>query len=308
MTRLGSILLIFLFVPLFAGCARVGAPGPTVVGTPGVGPACPASPLTVVAVANQYGSLALQLGGACVRVFNVMSSADVDPHDYQVDVVAARAYQSADVILQNGLGYDEFSEKLVSTLTTKPVVVTFGDVVGLKTGDNPHLWYHPRYVEQIAAATTVAFKRARPEAASYFDQQARAFESALAEYHGTIAEIRRKYSGTPIGTTETLFVYMAEATGLRILTPERLLDALSEGGQPTVADVTTMQDQIQRRQIRVLVYNAQTESSLTKQWATMAQAAGVPVVAVTETMTPTDDTFQGWQVRQLRALLAALGG
>jgi zinc/manganese transport system substrate-binding protein len=308
MNRVRSALLALVLAPLAAGCATVGAPAPTVVGTPGVGPTCPASPLTVVAVANQYGSLALQLGGACVRVFNVISSVDIDPHDYQVDAVTARAYQSADVILQNGLGYDEFSEKLVSTLTTKPVVVTFGEVVGLKTGDNPHLWYHPRYVEQIAAAITAAFKQARPEAASYFDQQASAFDRALTDYRATIAEVRRKYSGTPIGTTETLFVYMAEATGLRILTPERLLDAIAEGGQPAVADVTTMHNQIQQRQIRVLVYNAQTESPLTKQWEQLAKSAGVPVVAVTEVMAPTDETFQGWQIRQLRALLTALGG
>jgi zinc/manganese transport system substrate-binding protein len=130
----------------------------------------------------------------------------------------------------------------------------------------------------------------------------------MADYRSLVAEIRQKYRGTPIGLTETLFVYMAEATELQILTPRRLLDALSEEGQPSVTDVAAVQTQIQQRQIRVLVYNAQTESNLTKQWQEMATRAGIPVVPVTETMVPIDDTFQGWQTRQLRALLAALGG
>ncbi|GIW05233.1 MAG: ABC transporter substrate-binding protein [Dehalococcoidia bacterium] len=301
------VLLTSSLLALLVACSPI-VPSGAAVGTPGAGPPCPAQPLNVIAVENQYGSLALQLGGACVRVVNVISSADADPHEYQVDAVTARAYQSAHVILQNGLGYDEFSEKLVSTLSTRPVVVTFGEVVGLKEGDNPHIWYHPDYVARITAAITAAFKRARPELASYFDQQATVLDQSMADYRSLVAEIRQKYRGTPIGLTETLFVYMAEATELQILTPRRLLDALSEEGQPSVTDVAAVQTQIQQRQIRVLVYNAQTESNLTKQWQEMATRAGIPVVPVTETMVPIDDTFQGWQTRQLRALLAALGG
>ncbi|MFN8535149.1 MAG: zinc ABC transporter substrate-binding protein [Dehalococcoidia bacterium] len=289
---------------LLAACAPAGgAPS----GTPGVGPACPATPLNVVAAENQYGSLALQLGGACVRVVSVIAGADVDPHDYQIDARTARAYQDADVIFQNGLGYDPFSERLVSSLSTRPVVVTFGDVVGLRDGDNPHLWYSPDYLTRIIHAMTTAFQQARPEAISYFAERAGDLDRALGPYRDTIAEVRRRHTGTPIGTTETLFVPMAEATGLSVLTPPRLLDALAEAGQPSVADVTTMQNQIQQRQIRVLVYNAQTERAISRQWAAMAQEAGVPVVTVTETLPSADETFQELQVRQLRALVAALG-
>ncbi|GIW09243.1 MAG: ABC transporter substrate-binding protein [Dehalococcoidia bacterium] len=304
MLRLQAVALLATII--LTGCAS-GSPLPA-VGTPGAGPSCPAQPLNVVAAESFYGSIALQLGGACVRVFSVISSAESDPHEYQIDAQTARAYQTAQVVFQNGLGYDEFSEKVVSTLSTRPIVVTFGEVLGLKPGDNPHLWYHPQYVERIAAAMTAAYQRARPEASAYFEQQARTFREALREYQTLVEQIRRQYAGTPVGATESIAVYLTEALGLRLLTPPQLLDTISEGGQPSLADVTTMQQQIEQRQIRVLIVNAQTESPLTRRWAELARARGVPVVEVSEVPAATDATFQAWQVRQLRALLAALGG
>lgn len=80
--RLLSGCLLLVGVIGAVSCAAPTQPGAAAVGMPGAGPDCPAAPLNVVATANQYGSLALQLGGACVRVFNVISGADIDPHDY----------------------------------------------------------------------------------------------------------------------------------------------------------------------------------------------------------------------------------
>jgi zinc/manganese transport system substrate-binding protein len=270
------------------------------------GELCPAKVINGIAVENPYGSLLAQLGGQCVRVSSIINDPSADPHEFQTDVRVGRAYQKAELVVQNGLGYDEFSNKIIATLPRKPVVITGGDVVGLKPGDNPHLWYAPDYVTRISREITRTLKRLRPSAATYIEAQAREFATALGPYQALIEEIKRRFAGTPIGATETVFVYMAEATGLKLISPPRFMQAVAEGTNPTVRDTAMFHDQIQQKQIRVLVYNTQAVSNLTSQLRTLAHEVGIPVVGVTETLVPVHDTFQNWQVRQLRDLLAAL--
>jgi zinc/manganese transport system substrate-binding protein len=270
------------------------------------GELCPAAVVNVIAVENPYGSLVAQLGGLCVRVTSIINDPSADPHEFQTDVQVGKAYQTAELIVQNGLGYDEFSNKIITTLRPKPMVITGGDVVGLQTGDNPHLWYSPDYVMRVSQAITHALKQLRPLAATYFDARAQDFTAALSPYHALIEEIKRRFAGTPIGATETVFVYMAEATGLNLVSPPGFMQAVAEGTSPTVRDVATLHEQIQHKRIKVLVYNMQAVSNLASQLQTLAQEVGIPVVGVTETLVPVHASFQNWQVRQLRELLTAL--
>jgi zinc/manganese transport system substrate-binding protein len=270
------------------------------------GELCPTAVVNVIAVENPYGSMVAQLGGQCVRVTSIINDPSADPHEFQTDVQVGKAYQTADLVVQNGLGYDEFSNKIIATLRQKPVVITGGDAAGLKTGDNPHLWYSPDYVMRISQAITRALKQLRPPAATYFDARSQDFTAALSPYHALIEEMKRRFAGTPIGATETVFVYMAEATGLRLVSPPGFMQAVAEGTSPTVRDVATFHEQIQQKHIKALVYNMQAVSNLASQLQTLAQEVGIPVVGVTETLVPVHDTFQNWQVRQLRDLLTAL--
>ncbi|HXJ34475.1 MAG TPA: zinc ABC transporter substrate-binding protein [Candidatus Eisenbacteria bacterium] len=288
--------------------AAVGARTRAAAQDPSPAPPCPVARIALVAAANQYGSIAQQLGGRCAEVTSIISNPNTDPHEFQTDIAVARAYQRAELVVDNGLGYDDFSRKIVATLRRKPIVVTAGDVVGLKAGDNPHVWYDPQYIDRVAEALTEAFERLRPAAAAYFGAQARGFAESLRPYRSAIETIRRGFAGTPIGATESIFVYMARATGLALVTPPKFMAAVAEGAQPSVADMIAFHTQIEQRQIRVLVYNAQTVTNLTRELQERARAAGVPVVGISETLVPPTATFQAWQVRQLEAVRLALGG
>jgi zinc/manganese transport system substrate-binding protein len=270
------------------------------------GDLCPAPVVNVIAAENPYGSLVAQLGGQCVRVTSIINDPRADPHEFQTNVQVGKAYQTAELVVQNGLGYDEFSNKILATLRQKPVVITGGEVVGLATGDDPHLWYNPDYVMRISQAISRALTQLRPLAAPYFEARAQDFTEALGPYHQLIEEIRRRFAGTPIGATETVFAYTAAATGLKLISPPGFMQAVAEGTSPTVRDVATFHDQIQHKHIKVLVYNVQAVSNMASQLRTLAQEVGIPVVGVTETLVPVHDTFQNWQVRQLRDLIEGL--
>jgi zinc/manganese transport system substrate-binding protein len=162
-------------------------------------------------------------------------------------------------------------------------------------------------VHQVIEQITADYTRIEPMDASYFERQEHNFETqGLAQYQSLIAEIRVKYAGTPIGASESIVTPLAQALGLRLLTPQSFLDAISEGTEPTAADKATIDTQIQEKQIKIYVYNSQNATPDVAAQVQAAKAQGIPVATVTETLAPANVTFQAWQVRQLRGIAAAL--
>ncbi|HEY7633373.1 MAG TPA: zinc ABC transporter substrate-binding protein [Thermoleophilaceae bacterium] len=264
--------------------------------------------LQVVAAENFWGSIAAQLGGDKVKVTSIITNPATDPHDYEPTAADARTLAGARLAIVNGIGYDAWAQKL---LAANPVsgreVLNVGDLVGIEAGGNPHRWYSPPNVRQVIDAITQAYARLEPKQAAYFEAQRRSFEMrGLARYKGLIASIRQRYAGVPVGASESIFAPLAQSLGLRLLTPSGFLDAISEGTDPTARDKTTVDDQIAGRQIKVWVYNSQNTTPDVKRLNEQAQARGIPIATVTETLTPATASFQAWQVRQLQAIAAAL--
>src|SRR5438046_9384593 len=114
---------------------------------------------------------------------------------------------------------------------------------------------------------------------------------------------RLKFFGTNVGSTESIFVYMAAITGLDLITPPGYMNAISEGADPSAADKAEVLDQIATRQIKILVYNVQNSTPEVQDVVARARASGIPVVQITETLVPAGATFPAWQTSQLRALL-----
>jgi len=267
-----------------------------------------AKKLRVVAAENIWGSIAQQIGGDRVAVTSLIANPNIDPHDYEPTTKDARATANADYVIVNGIGYDGWMEKLLAANPRSGRrVLNVGVLLGLKEGDNPHQWYAPDSVEKVAARIAEDYKQLDPAGSSYFDQQRDRFlNDGLKTYHVLIAEIRQRYTGTPVGASESIFAPLAQALGLNLLTPPGFMDAISEGAEPSAQDKATVDQQIKNRQIKVYVYNSQNATPDVQNLVAEAKAASIPVVTITETPTPASATFQDWQSAQLRALEAAL--
>jgi zinc/manganese transport system substrate-binding protein len=273
----------------------------------GNNPTAFAGSLNVVAGENFWGSIASQLGGSKVNVQTVVTDPNADPHEYESNTNDARAFAEADLVILNGAGYDDWGKKLLdANASSHRQVLNVGDLLGKKPGDNPHFWYDPGYVVKVADAITARYKSIDSGEAVYFDQQRSAFATALQPYNARIAEIKRKFAGVKIGATESIFVYLATALNLNLISPEKFMDAVSEGNDPPASAVVEFQNQITGKQIKVLVYNVQTATAVTTNVKHLAQAAEIPVVGVSETLQPESVTFQDWQLSQLIALENAL--
>jgi zinc/manganese transport system substrate-binding protein len=264
--------------------------------------------LQVVAAENVWGSIASQLAGDRLRVSSVITNPAADPHDYEPTAADARAVAQARMVVVNGAGYDPWMDKLIaSNPDDHRVVLDVGELVGVESGGNPHRWYSPGDVQEVIREIVRDYRRLDPKDAAYFRQQQVRFETnGLARYRQLISTIRRRYRGVPVGASESVFTPLAEALGLRLLTPPSFLRAVSEGAEPTARDTSIIERQIARGEIKVWVFNSQNSTPDVQRLTEAARKHGIPVTTVTETLTPDNGTFQGWQSRQLAALNTAL--
>ncbi len=173
-------------------------------------------------------------------------------------------------------------------------------------GANPHVWYSAGYVDQLTAAVTARLKQVAPDGSGYFDNQAAALDQAFGTYRQLIGQLNSQFGNVPVGATESIFVDMAYATGLKLVSPPEFMQAIAEGNDPAARDIAEFQNQLKNKQVKVLVYNVQTVTPITEQLKQMARDASIPIVGVSETMPAGAQTFQGWQAGQLRLLLNAL--
>ena len=262
--------------------------------------------LNVVAGENFWGSIAGQLGGAKVNVQSVVTDPNTDPHEYESSTKDARAFADADLVILNGAGYDDWGQKLLAANSSSHrQVIDVAELLGRKVGDNPHFWYQPDYVVKVADAITATYRLIDSANSSFFDQRRADFDVALKPYEAKIASIKQRFSRTPIGATESIFVYLASALGLNLISPPEFMNAIAEGNDPPAPSVAAFHDQIAAKQIKVLIYNVQTSTAVTTNLRQLASSHQIASVGVSETM-PASATFQDWQLAQLANLEAAL--
>jgi len=260
----------------------------------------------VVAAENFYGDVVKQLGGNYVSVTSILSDPNADPHEYESSVPDAVAVSQADIIVENGLEYDTWMDKLLSASPNSGrQVLVAGQIASHPLQDNPHVWYGIDNMQSIASAITNALKKANPTDSATFDANLQTFNDSLNPLQQKIGEIKSKYQGTPVGLTETIYLYQTQAMGLNVLTPYAFEKALAEGNDPSVVDVKTTDQQVQNKQIKVLIYNNQTVTPITTNLQNLAKQLSIPVVQVSETM-PQDKTYQSWMLGQLNDLEQSL--
>lgn len=294
-----ALICIFLLL-LLAACGTTSQ-----TATPG---SSGGQTIEVVAAENFWGSIASQVGGSHVHVTSIIVDPNADPHAYEPTVGDARTVADAQYVIYNGAGYDPWMDKLLqSNPASGRKVLNVGDFTGKHEGDNPHLWYNPTYVTTVANKIRDDLKVLDPEDASSFDRSAQAFlTTGLQQYNSLIASIKAKYSGTPVGATESIFSYLAPALGLNLITPYSYLKAVSEGEDISATDEATVEQQITQKQIKVLVYNSQNTPNDIQALINKAKANNIPVATITETLSPATDSFQQWQVSQLQGIQTAL--
>jgi zinc/manganese transport system substrate-binding protein len=305
--RRGTVALVGCAGVLVAGCSSSAPSTPTAPSPRATTLAAPTRVLNIVAGENFWGSIVAQLAGKAGNVTSVVTDPNADPHNYESSSSDARAFADADYVMLNGAGYDTWADKLINgNPNAKRKVFVIADLLGKKAGGNPHFWYDPTDVIKVADQVTADLRTVDSADAGYFDAQRAAFETALGPYHARLSAIREKFAGTSVASTESIFVYLGDYLGLKIVSPPEFMQAVAEGNDPPALSVAAFQDLLAKRKAKVFVYNQQTSTAITTNLKKIAANLGIPVVGVTETIQPPDATFEEWFGAELIDLQNAL--
>jgi zinc/manganese transport system substrate-binding protein len=289
----------FMIVFLLSACSSASG---------GTGTPSSSAAINVVAAENFYGDIVKQLGGSRVTVTSILSDPNIDPHEFESNVQTAIQISKAQLVIENGGGYDDWMDKILSGSPNPNRLVLKGfDIAQVKLPENEHVWYSIVNASTIAQTITGELKKLDPADAATFTNNLQTFKQSLQPIQQKIDAIKSKYAGTPVGLTETIYLYQAGPLGLNVLTPFEFQKAMAEGNEPPADTVVTTENQIAHHQIKVLIYNVQTITPSTTKLENDARAQNIPIVPVSETMPP-GKTYQTWMLDQLNILEQALQG
>lgn len=281
----------------------------TTLGLAGGAPAAASTPgvVHVVAAENFWGNITSQLGGRDVDVTSLITNPNADPHLFETNAADAATLAQAQVVIENGAGYDTWMSSLLGADNGHPRIVNAATVLHVTGSDpNPHLWYDIPRVPTVAAAITAALVKAAPQHASTFRANLAAFDRSLAPLDATLATIRAHFHNMPVAYTERVPGYTLAVAHLDVKTPPGFARSIEDGVDPGPADTLAMQQLLDDHDINVLLYNVQTVTPVTAQVRNLARRHGIPVVGVSETMPAGAASYQQWQQSQLTKLLRAL--
>ena len=257
-----------------------------------------------MAAENEYGDVAAQIGGTYVDVTSVMSNPTVDPHTFEVSPQLAQTISSAQIVIQNGLGYDGFMNTIESAVGGHGrVVIEVRKLLGRpQSTPNPHLWYDPATMPAVARELASDLSAIDPAHASYFTANAASFAASVASWTQALAAVPH----VPVATTEPVADYLLEAAGVSNLTPFRFQADIMNGVDPTPQDVSFVDGLLSSHRVKALVYNVQVVDSVTEGFVTEAKRAGIPIVGVYETMPVPGYHFVSWMLAETHALQEAV--
>jgi len=264
-----------------------------------------ADPIRIVAAENFYGDIARQIGGPDVAVTSILNNPDQDPHLFEASPSVGRDVSAARIVLYNGIDYDPWMAKLLAAARSadrKTIVVA--ELVGRKTGDNPHIWYDPATMVALAKTLTATLIAEDPAHKANYEQRLAAFEASVKPIQMKINELRQRLAGTPATATEPVFGYMFDALGIEVRNQAFQL-AVMNNTEPSASDIAAFENDLKTHQVKLLIYNNQATDPIANRMQKIAKAAGVPVVGASETEPP-GQTYQSWMMTELDAIDRAL--
>lgn len=315
------------------GCGQSGDPAAADTSAEGI---------QVVSSTNVYGDIAETIGGEFVAVTSIVNSLSQDPHSYEATVQDKLAVSEAELLIENGGGYDPFLHQLADEVEMDhDYIVSAVDLSGYgeseeghgehadeseeehsehadESGDaddshsghshgsvNEHVWYDLEAMATVAEDIGSKLSNLDPDNAGTYQSNVEEFTTGISALTDRLAELSGSAEGQTVAITEPVPVYLLEAAGLQNVTPEGYSEAIEEGSDVSVAVLNDMMNLMEDESLAFLAYNEQTESPQTQTVRDAAEAAGVPIVNFTETV-PEGEDFLSWMTANVDGIESIL--
>lgn len=264
--------------------------------------------INAVGVENEYADVVSQIGGKYVHVTAIESDPNTDPHTFEASPKIAGQLAAAEIVVENGIGYDDWADKIMAAAPNAArKVINVQQLLGLPDSTpNPHLWYDPKTMPAVAKAVAAELTVLRPDQASSFADNEQKFEASLKPWFAAIAQFKENHRATPVAVTEPVADYLLQAIGADIKTPPSLETAVMNQTDPSPQDISSQKDLLTSGTVKIFAYNQQVTDDLTTSFLESAKKGKVPVVGVYETMPTPSYDYQSWMLAEVKALEKAV--
>ena len=265
-----------------------------------------AGSINIVAAENFYGAIAREIGGTKVVVQSIINNPNADPHLFTTSFATSKALSSAQVIIYNGANYDAWMEPLLKSNKNKnTIIINVADLMQVKPGANPHLWYKPETSTVLAKHLALILATLNKPDSDIFKNNLAIFLKNNQLVTDKITTLKSKFANNPVTATEPVFGYMADALGLKMYGLD-LQWKIMNGTEPTPKMMITYKNLIVNKQVKLVIYNNQVISPTTTSILKLAKQNQIQVVGVTETMPTKYASINDWFLAELNNVEDAL--
>ncbi|WP_295730587.1 metal ABC transporter solute-binding protein, Zn/Mn family [uncultured Limosilactobacillus sp.] len=261
-------------------------------------------PIQVVTGLDFYGEAASQVAGRYGHVTSIINSTSIDPHDYHPGTKQAKQVSKANVVIENGLDYDPWLNKLVKNNHHKNLqVVNVGkSVAGKKSGDNEHVWYRPATMKDLAYQLADKYSKLDPNHAKYYQANAKKYAQSLQPVNDKINKIKNNVNPqrNKVAVSEPVFDYALKATGYQV-SDRHFEKAIEDETDPSPKDIRSIKNDMKNHQLAFFVENSQTSDKVVNNLVKYAKKHDTPVLKVTESK-PKGKTYKQWMMSQYQQL------
>jgi zinc/manganese transport system substrate-binding protein len=269
----------------------------------------PPAGIQVVASTNVYGSLATTIGGAQATVTSIIDDPSKDPHEYQADARTQLAISRAQVVIENGGGYDDFVDTMLGASgNKKAALINAVKVSGYDSSIpdfNEHVFYDYATVGKVVDAIVADFSKVDASHAALFADRGAKLQRKLAALQSSELNLSGATTGVGVAITEPVPNYVLAALGMKVVTPIAFSEAIDQGTDVPATVLAQTLATLTSGEAKLLVYNVQTSGPQSDAVLAAAKKAGIPAVPVSETLPPGFD-YVTWQRGVLATIAQAL--
>ena len=230
-----------------------------------------AEKLQVVTSFSILADMTHQVGGDHIQITNMVGP-DADAHTYEPTPDDAKALLNAKLIIKNGLGFEPWLDRLVtSTESQAPVISASHGIIPRsldedgETIPDPHAWHNLANAELYISNITKALIAADPTNKADYERNSQAY---LKQIYALLAEAKDKLGSLPPGnrkivTSHDAFGYLGQAYGIDFTAPQ----GLSTEREPSAAEVAALITQIRQAKVKAVFMENIKDARLLKQIA-----------------------------------------
>ncbi|GKQ43472.1 ABC transporter substrate-binding protein [Companilactobacillus sp. RD055328] len=274
MKKIFKYSLVVLMMAIVAGCGKQ---------------ASDSNKVKIVSSIGTYEDIAKNIVKDHGDVTAIIRSSNVDPHDFNSDTNTAKSVANADIVIANGLGYDDWMLKLKSD---KSLINVSEDVAKLKDGQNEHVWFDVHYMKDLVKEITKEASSQDKKHAADFKKNETKYLAKLRNLENQEATLKKSLNGKKAYISEPVFSYLLKDVGVSVENA-KFAKAIEDGIDPSVSDMKDMENGLQNHEVDFLVVNKQVKSNVVNKIKKVAQDNNVPIIYVTETL-PAKTSYVEW--------------